>query len=110
MTWIGARLHDLRDADAKCHARSETEPTPCDSPAPKPNSIQAGIIDTWKTAVDLLRYAAAKHIYCRMDYFRCDICQQAAQSAPAICHESYCFVGKLRAHIAKMEGTEHGRD
>ncbi len=69
-------------------------------------TARAAIADPWNTAVDLLRYAAAMHIYCRMDYFRCDICQRAAQSAPAISHESYCFVGKLRAHIAKMEGTE----
>ncbi len=68
--------------------------------------IEAAIIADWNAAADLLHYAAAKHIYCRMDYFRCDICQQAAQSAPAICHESYCFVGQLRAHIAKMEGTD----
>ena len=91
MTWIGARLHDLRDADAKGRTRSVTEPTQADSPAPRPNSIQTDIIKDWKTATILLKQA--------LPTLAAAVGEWEQENDRALYRE-------IEAHIAKMEGTE----
>ncbi len=84
MTWIGARLYDLRNANAKCNANSVTEPT------------QAELHTGWhhrrlETATILLKQA--------LPTLAAAVAEWEHESESVLYRE-------IEAHIAKMEGGQ----